>query len=140
MTPLSKAILKHFWPECLCRYGVWGTKLKVFEFPVHLKWFQVILGIRFGFTSCFLPKKLVFHCLFWPNGFLSFPPKVPNLSGWNFNIIFVLSICFRMQLVWAHLNKNWLSYGIQKVRLNQIEGFFFRSNTLGAFLGVKGVF
>ena len=62
--PILKHIFETFLARMFVHLGVWDIKLNVFEFPVHLKWFQVILGIRFGFISCFLPRKVVFHCLF----------------------------------------------------------------------------
>ena len=76
--PILKHIFETFLARLFVHLGVWDIKLNVFEFPVHLKWFQVILGISLVFFPCFIPKKVVFHCLFRVNGFSSFSPKRPN--------------------------------------------------------------
>ena len=69
--PILKHIFETFLARLFVHLGVWDIKLNVFEFPVHLKWFQVILGISLVFFSCFIPKKVVFYDVFWPHVFRS---------------------------------------------------------------------
>ena len=51
--PILKHIFETFLARMFVHLGVWDIKLNVFEFPVHLKWFQVILGISLGFFFMF---------------------------------------------------------------------------------------
>ena len=64
----SNTFLKHFRPECLCTKVNGVPKLKVFEFPVHLKWFQVIQGNGLGFFMFWIVFTVQsYFTLYWPN-------------------------------------------------------------------------